>query len=129
MREISGILLSFWIELIFNYENCSAPSRCKEIHPSEHQKCNCRVLQILNPTPLSVILPLSSTTGTTIQFVPPSAAVSPGGLSLPQLAAEWNNHAVTPQEQKGPTPSARKPTLPFGGVFVTQRVIAPNAFS
>lgn len=79
--------------------------------------------------PLSIILPLSSTTGTTMQFVPPSAAVSPGGLSLPQLAAEWNNHAVTPQEQKGPNPSARKPTLPFGGVFVTQRVTALNAFS
>lgn len=59
-REISGILLSYWIELIFNDKNCSASSRCKEIHPSEHQKCNCRVLQILNPTPfpLSFSCPL-----------------------------------------------------------------------
>lgn len=55
--EISGIWLSFWIELIFNYKNCSAPSRCKEIHPSEHQKCNCRVLQILNPTPFPLSFP------------------------------------------------------------------------
>lgn len=64
-----------------------------------------------------------------MQLVPPSAAVSPGGLCLPQLAAEWNNHAVTPQEQKGPYTLCYEPIFPFGGVLVTQRVPALNAFS
>lgn len=73
--------------------------------------------------PLRMFPPLFSPAGATMQLVPPSAAVSPGGLCLSQLAAEWNNHAVTPQEQKGPTP------FPFRGVLVTQRVAAHNAFS
>lgn len=53
------------------------------------------------------------------QLVPPSAAVFPGGLCLPQLAVEWNNHAVAPREQKGSTPIFR-----LGGVLVKQRVTA-----
>ncbi|TNN75456.1 hypothetical protein EYF80_014268 [Liparis tanakae] len=55
------------------------------------------------------------------QLAPPSAAVFPGGLCLPQLAVEWNNHAVTPREQKGSTP-----VVLFGGVLVKQRLPAAN---
>lgn len=50
-------------------------------------------------------------------------------LCLPQLASEWKNHAFTPREPRGSTPSAEKPIFPFGGVLVTQRVTAQNAFA
>lgn len=79
---------------------------CPCIHQCIHQnKKWIKRLQILNSTPLS------SPTSTTMQLVPPSAAISPGGLCLPQLAVEWNNHAVTPQEQKGPNPSVTNPSF------------------
>lgn len=58
---------------------------------------------------LSMILILSTRVRAAVQLVPLSPALSSGGVCLPQLAVEWNNHGVTPQEQKGPTPSVTNP--------------------
>lgn len=66
---------------------------------------------MFNSPPVSSIPPLSSPTDATMQLVLHQLPVSPGGLCLQQLAAEWNNHAVTPQEQKGPTPSVTIPSF------------------
>lgn len=58
--------------------------------------------------PLCMILVLSTLVGAAVQLAL-SAAISPGGICLPQLAVGWNNHGVTPQEQKEPTPSVTNP--------------------